>query len=217
MTRFGGSLCRVPGYPRSIRAAGRAALLAVSLAGAAVGTARADDSPSPPSAAAAVGAAQPAPVPPGAPSGAPFPAQPPAAARPGFLHQLGVWWNDGFADFNAKMKNAKDQLDEINNAPATQDALKNAAQATKDAATAVVRLPATRVFELHDHCPLAGNGAPDCQTAAANACQGKGFTGGQPLDVSTSQECPARAALSGQPVATGGCRDETVILRVVCQ
>ncbi|SRR5579884_622658 len=146
-----------------------------------------------------------------------FPAQPPPAFKPGFLHQLVEWWNNGFADFSDKMKSAKDRLDDINRSPAAQDALKSASQVTKDAATAIVRLPNTRVFELHDRCPPAGNGAPDCQTAAANACRGRGFSDGQPLDVSTAQDCPARAVLSGEPAPTRTCHDETTILRVVCQ
>jgi hypothetical protein len=208
MTRLCSSLCSSLGSSlvssadgaRSRRAASPAWLLAVALCLGAAGIAAADEPQSPP----------PAPQ-----TG--LPAQPPVANAPGFLHQLGVWWNDGFADFNAKMKSAKDRLDDLNNQAATQDALKNAAQATKDAATAVARLPGMRVFELHDRCPPAGNGAPDCEMAAANACHGKGFGSGKPLDVSTSQECPARVVLSGQQPAPAECHDETVILRVVCQ
>jgi hypothetical protein len=202
MTRLGSSLGSSADRTRSRRAAIAVWLLAAALWAGAVGIAVADDPQSPP-------------VAPAPQTG--LPAQPPVASAPGFLHQLGVWWNDGFADFNAKMKNAKDKLDELNNQTATQDALKNAAQATKDAATAVARLPGMRVFELHDRCPPAGNGAPDCETAAANACHGKGFNSGKPLDVSTSQECPARVVLSGQQPSAVQCHDETVILRVVCQ
>jgi hypothetical protein len=95
--------------------------------------------------------------------------------------------------------------------------LKDAAQATKDAATAVVKLPITRMFEFHERCLVAGNGAPDCQTTATNACRTKGFDSGQPLDISTSQECPARVMLSGRPPVEGECKDVTVILRAVCR
>jgi hypothetical protein len=161
-----------------------------------------------------------------APAAGTLPAQPPPANKPGFLHQLGVWWNDSFGDFNVKMKAAREKLDDYNKqqdraaretAAATQEALKNAAQATKDAATAVVKLPITRVVEFHDRCQVAGNGAPDCQTTANEACRKKGFNSGQPLDVSTSQECPARVVLSGRPPAEGECHDVTVVLRAACQ
>jgi len=184
---------------------------------AAVGTARTEDNPAP--------AAPPAQQAPAAPAPGVAPSQAPPS-RPGFLHQLGVWWDDSFSDFNAKMRAAKDKFDDYNKqqdqaaheaSSATEQALKDAAQATKDAATAVVRLPATRVFELTDRCAVAGNGAPDCQTTANNACRAKGFGTGRPLDVSSAQECPARVMLSGRPLVEGECRNVTTLLRVVCQ
>lgn len=192
--------------------------LAASLSAVICDIARADDGQAP----AGAGAVQQAPAPaPGA-----FPAQPSEANKPGFLHQLEVWWNDSFGDFNAKMKSAKDKLDDYNKqqdkaaketSEATAQALKDAAQVTKDAATAVVKLPITRVFEFHDRCQVAGNGAPDCQTTATASCRTKGFESGQPLDISTSQECPARVMLSGRPPVEGECKDVTFILRAVCR
>jgi hypothetical protein len=199
-------------------AAAIVAPIVVALSAATIGTARADDGQTPTGA----GAVQQAPA--AAPGS--FPVQPAPANKPGFLHQLEVWWNDGFADFNAKMKSAKDKLEDYNKqqdkaaketSAATEQALKDAAQATKDAATAVVKLPITRVFEFHDRCQVAGNGAPDCQTTATNACRAKGFASGQPLDISTSQECPARVMLSGRPPVEGECKDVTVVLRAVCR
>jgi hypothetical protein len=193
-----------------------AIVVPIALSAATVGIARADDGQAP------AGAVQQAP----APAPGPLPAQPSPANKPGFLYQLGVWWNDSFGDFNAKMKSAKDKLDDYNKqqnqaaketSAATEQALKDAAQATKDAATAVVKLPISRVFEFHDRCPVAGNGAPDCQTTATNACRTKGFDSGQPLDISTSQECPPRVMLSGRPPVEGECKDVTVILRAVCR
>jgi hypothetical protein len=192
--------------------------LAAALTAAAVGTCLADDTQAPAGAAAAQ---QPAAAAPGA-----LPAQPPPTNRPGFIHQLGVWWNDGFGDFNAKMKAAKDKLDDYNKkqgeaakeaSTATEQALKDAAQATKDAATAVVKLPTTRVFEMHERCQKAGNGAPDCETTANNVCRTKGFGTGKPLDVSTAQECPARVMLSGRQPVEGECPDVTMLLRAICQ
>ena len=188
----------------------------VALAAATIDPAGADDGP------AGAGAVQQAP----APAPGSLPAQPPQANKPGFLHQLEVWWHDSFGDFDAKMKSAKDKLDDYNKqqnqaaketSAATEQAFKDAAQATKDAATAVVKLPITRVFEFHDRCQVAGNGAPDCQTTATNACRTKGFDSGQPLDISTSQECPARVMLSGRPPVEGECKDVTVILRAACR
>ena len=201
------------------------AALATSLAMAivdmaAVSMVRAEDSPAPATpTAAAVPQVPAAPAPGAAASQSP-------AGRPGFLHQLGVWWNDSLGEFNAKMRAAKDRFDDYNKqqdkaahevSSATEQALKDAAQATKDAASAVVKLPATRMFELTDRCAVAGNGAPDCQTTANNACRAKGFGTGRPLDVSSAQECPARVVLSGRPPVEGECRNVTTLLRVVCQ
>src|ERR1700680_2644612 len=206
------------GKSRAFWAAAIAVPIAVALSPPTLGAAVADDGQAPVGGSAVQQAPAPAP--------GTFPAQPSQANKPGFLHQLEVWWNDSFGDFNAKMKSAKDKLDDYNKqqnqaaketSAATEQALKDAAQATKDAATAVVKLPITRVFEFHDRCQVAGNGAPDCQTTATNACRTKGFDSGQPLDISTSQECPARVMLSGRPPVEGECKDVTVILRAVCR
>src|SRR5580692_6110023 len=188
------------GISRLFWTAAIVAPIAVALAAATIGSACADDGQAP----AGAGAVQPAPAP-----GA-LPAQPSPANKPGFLHQLEVWWKDSFGDFDAKMKSAKDKLDDYN---------KQQNQAAKEtsAATAVVKLPTTRMFEFHERCQVAGNGAPDCQTTATAACRTKGFDSGQPLDISTSQECPARVMLSGRPPVEGECKDVTFILRAVCR
>jgi hypothetical protein len=190
-----------------------AGLLAAVLGASAIGIASAEDSQSLPSAAQQA----PAPAVPLAPPA--LPQQPPPAFQPGFLHQLGVWWNDGFAGFGDKMKNAKDKIDGLNKTEgqAAKDAGAATGEALKNAAQAVVRLPNTRMFELHNRCPAAGNGAPDCPTAANNACHDKGFNSGQPLSISTQQVCPPKVLISGRPPAEGECHDETYILGVVCQ
>ena len=223
------------GNSRSVVAAAFVLSLAAVLSVATVQTASADDSPAPAGIASSpVQQQTPAPAPGSVPGPAPgsvpggLPAQPapPPAFKPGFLHQLGVWWDDSFSNFNTKMRAAKDKLDDYNKkqdqaardaSTATQQALKDAAQATKDAATAVVKLPNTRVFELHERCLVAGNGAPDCQTTVANVCRAKGFNDGHPLDVSTAEECPAKVLLAGRPPVEGECHDVTTVLKVVCQ
>src|SRR6202042_2417661 len=164
------------GNSRLLWAAAIVLPLAAALSVAAYGVARADDGQAP----AGAGAVQQAPAPaPGA-----LPSQPPPANKPGFLHQLEVWWNDSFGDFDAKMKSAKDKLDDYNKqqnqaaketSAATAQALTDAAQVTKEPAPAVVRLPITRVFEFPAGCQVGGTGAPDCQTTAAASCRTKGF------------------------------------------
>jgi hypothetical protein len=169
--------------------------------------------PAPPNGAPAPQAAAPA-APVAAPPGV-FPAQPPpAAAQPGFIFAFGRWWDST----RGKIDDLRKRSDGGVNGPAavTQDVLKHAAQATKDAATAIARLPGARFIEIHQHCAVAPNGAPDCQSAAANACRVKGFSGGNPIDVQSSQDCPPAVWMSGREPTAGQCPSETVVLMAAC-
>jgi hypothetical protein len=131
-----------------------------------------------------------------------FPAQPPpAAGQPGFIYEFGRWWDST----------------QTGAAGATQDALKHAAEATKEAATALIRIPAGRFIEVHQRCALAPNGAPDCRTAAANVCRAKGFQDGNPINVQSSQNCPPAVWMSGREPTAGQCPQETVVLMVACR
>ena len=151
---------------------------------------------------------------------------PPAANKPGFLHELGSWWNGSIAYFSAKLNDARGKFEDLGKtskeaakgaATATQEAMKNAVDVSKDAAGVVVRLPNTRLIEMRERCDKAPNGAPDCAAAAANGCRAKGFTGGTSLDVTTAENCPAPTLLSRQKPAKGECPVETVVTRAVCQ
>jgi hypothetical protein len=151
------------------------------------------------------------------PSGAAAPATTPG--KPGFFDDLARWWNDSVADFNAKVKAQQSKLEELNKQ--STEAAKNAAAATqqamKNAADAVVRSATSKVIEIHEPCAIAGNGAADCATAAANACKGKGFADGQPLDVRTAEKCNASLWLQGPQKTAADCPVETVVLRAACQ
>lgn len=134
-----------------------------------------------------------------------FPAQPPpAAGQSGFIYEFGRWWDSTHVGANSA-------------AEATQDALKHAAEATKEAATALIRIPAGRFIEVHQRCALAPNGAPDCRSAAANVCRTKGFQDGNPVNVQSSQNCPPAVWMSGREPAAGQCPQETVVLMVACR
>lgn len=143
-----------------------------------------------------------------------FPVQPPPGNRPGFIYEFGRWWEDARGKLDGLGKRPDDGVKDA--AQATQDAVKNAAQATKDAVTAIVRLPSARVVEVRARCEPAPNGAPDCRTAAAKVCRGKGFGGGDPIDVRSSENCPPSVLISGRQPAAGECPTETVVLGVVC-
>jgi hypothetical protein len=144
------------------------------------------------------------------PSTSSSPSQPPAASKPGFFDALGRWWQQGADDWNAKMKDARQKVDDFN---------KQQTQAAKDAATAIVRLPNTRVVEMHERCAKAANGAPDCVAATIAACKAKGFNTGKPADVSSSETCESTMWLSGANRNDTPCRveTETIVIRAVCQ
>jgi hypothetical protein len=150
--------------------------------------------------------------------------QPPPAEKRGFLNDFGRWWNDSIADFNAKMKEGfkeqQSKIDDFNkkSADAAKDAATATQEAMKNAADAMVHLSTpSKVIEVQQTCPIAGNGAADCATAATNACKGKGFSSGQPLDVRTAEKCNASLWVSGQNPSAADCPVETVVLRVACQ
>lgn len=155
-----------------------------------------------------------------------FPSQPSGAQQPGFIAEIGRWWDDARGKLGTlppppglppppalpppPNEAAKDA------ANATQEAMRNAAEATKGAMSAIARLPATRMVEVRALCPLAPNGAPDCRVAASNACRGKGFTSGDPVDVRSSENCPPAVVLSGRQPSAGECPIETVVLAAAC-
>lgn len=229
MTRFA--------KPKGLRGVAVVALLITAALAVSAGMAIAEDNQAPAAAAAA-------PSPPVTALPA-IPPQPPPANRPGFFHQLKVWWDDSIAFFDRGIKDTRGNVEDLNKkssdaakgaaataqgamksavdvtkdaAAVTQGAMKSAVDATKGAATVIVRLPNTRVVEVHERCETAPNGAPDCAAAATNACRGKGFNTGQPLDVRTAEKCDTTPAWqAGQSPGKGECPAESVITRAVCQ
>jgi hypothetical protein len=131
----------------------------------------------------------------------------------GFLNGLGQWWDESVANFNAKFKEQQAKLDEFNKKQS--DAAKDATQAMKNAADAM--FSTSKLIETQQLCPIAGNGAPDCASAATNVCKAKGFSDGRPIDIRTAERCKASLWISGQNPSTANCPVETVLLRVACQ
>lgn len=182
------------------RGAAFLALLALALS---AGMASAEDAP----------AAPPAPPPAAAAPG--LPPQPPPVDKPGFLHQLKGWWDDSLGFFGKGLEKSGDVTKGA--AGAAGDVVKGAVETTKNAATAIVKLPTTRMIDVREHCEKAPNGAPDCETAAAKGCRVKGFAGGHPLDVRTEKKCNTAALQSGQIPTEQDCSVETTVTRAICQ
>jgi hypothetical protein len=175
----------------------------------------------------------PAQAPASVPARGEFPVQPPPAEKPGFIYEFGRWWDTTRGKFEDLGKQSDAAAKEAaaatqgavqsatqatkGAADATENAVKGAAEATKNAANTIFRLPGIRVVEVRQRCTVAPNGAPDCRTAATNACRSKGFTSGNPVDVRSSQNCPPAVWLSGREPGAGECPEETVVLMAACR
>jgi hypothetical protein len=100
---------------------------------------------------------------------------------------------------------------------ATTDAAGDLAKGVTEAAGTVARLPATNVVTGHELCPVAPNGAPDCEGASLAMCKAKGFARGSSVDITSSFKCPAQMYREGRAPNPQECRDESFVSRSVCQ
>jgi hypothetical protein len=141
-------------------------------------------------------------------------AEPPAdtqaapPAQPGFIDAFGHWIQDSVSNWNAGVKGAAD---------VAKDAADAAGSATRDAAGAMARFPASRVVAERATCPTAPNGAPDCRVAAEAVCKAHGFATGSSIDFQTAEKCPPVALNrpAGEPPPR--CVIESYVTRALCQ
>ena len=140
-------------------------------------------------------------------------ANPPSASapdpqRPAFVDAFGGWLGDSTTRFRLDLQDAQQTFDQLTDQ--TRDA-------AKDATGAVIGFPNMRVVLVRERCPVAASGGPDCQTAAAMACRGKGFTAGKSLDTQSEHKCPTQVLLRGRAPNELECRTETFVTRALCQ
>ena len=128
--------------------------------------------------------------------------------RPDLVDVIGGWLGDSTTRFRLDLKDAQQTFDQLTD---------QTREAAKDATGAVIGVPNMRIMPAHERCPLATSGGPDCQTAAAMACRGKGFAGGKSLDTQSEQKCPAQVLLRGRTPNDLECRTETFVTRALCQ
>jgi hypothetical protein len=153
----------------------------------------------------------------------------PGPEAPGLFTRMGQWFDQTTDNFNAGVRGMRDRFMTFGHeagtaAKATVDNTKAAADAmakatvdnTKAAADAVARFPNTRVVTGHAKCKNAPNGAPDCAAAANEVCKSKGFAGGNSVDMTTAEICPAKVYLAGQSSGPE-CHTETFVSRALCQ
>jgi hypothetical protein len=138
----------------------------------------------------------------------PLASAPDPEGRPAFVDTIGRWIGDSTTRFRNDLQDAQQTFDQLTDQ--TRDA-------AKDATGAVIGFPNMRVVLVRERCPLAASGGPDCQTAAAIACRGKGFTAGKSLDTQSEHKCPAQVLLRGRAPNELECRTETFVTRALCQ
>jgi hypothetical protein len=160
--------------------------------------------------------AQPQSQPPQAPPPAAQAAPPaPDAAAPrkdDFLEAIGRWWDKSSADFKQSVEEQNAKWRELK--AKNEQAAKEAAAASREAAEAFKNLSNARMVEGRTVCELAANGSPDCQTAAETFCKSKGFATGKSADITTSRKCSMRSILNRDERE---CKVETVIVKAACQ
>ena len=138
----------------------------------------------------------------------------PGKDDPGLLETVGRWFDEQGDKIGSTFKDAGKKVESFGHEAGV--AAKTTVEGAKDAAGAVVRIPAARVVTGHEKCQNAPNGAPDCIAAATAMCKAKGFDSGKSADMTTADVCPAQVYLAGR--STGpGCRTETFVSRALCQ
>jgi hypothetical protein len=142
----------------------------------------------------------------------------------GVFESIGRFFDRGAANLRSHMRSAKERMDDLGSDAAANrrefgdravEVGKGAAEATKSAVDAVVKLPSARVMTGRERCVTAPNGAPDCVAAAQTLCRKHGYASGKSMDFTQAEECPPRALLSGRQSAE--CSTVTFISRAMCQ
>jgi hypothetical protein len=149
-----------------------------------------------------------------------------AKQEPGVFESVARWFERGFNNIKSGFKDARDSFGAIgekatdaskNIGTKAAEAGKNAADATKGAVDAVVKLPSARVVEGRERCGISPNGAPDCRAAAQAICMAKGFAGGASADFVAAEKCPPAVWMNRRSPEPGECVTETFVTRALCQ
>jgi hypothetical protein len=146
----------------------------------------------------------------------PAPAQPqtPPATLPTPTETIGAigrFINQSITNVGAGMKGAGDA---VGDAASTAGDL---ARGVGDAAGTVARLPLSGTVSGWQPCPVAANGAPDCEAASHALCRTKGFTVGKSVDITSAQKCPAAVWLEKRQPTAAECPNESFVSKALCQ
>ena len=148
-------------------------------------------------------------APPQGPSGPALPRLP----TPGeTIGSIGRFIDQSISNVGAGIRGAGDA---VGGASSTAGEL---AKGVGDAAGTVARLPLSSTVSGWQSCPLAANGAPDCEAASVALCKTKGFRFGKSVDITSAwQKCPAVVWLEKRQPKEGECKNESFVSKAICQ
>jgi hypothetical protein len=163
-----------------------------------------------------------APAPPPAPSpSANAAGQPPnaIAAFGNWIQQSGTWMQQGSQLMQEGVANMGAGFGQAVGAIGGQanQATKDAADAARNAATSVSKLPNAGITAGNERCAIARNGAPDCRGAAETLCRAKGFAGGTSVDFISVENCPPPWRTSPRNAPEGICTTDHYVTKALCQ
>jgi hypothetical protein len=145
---------------------------------------------------------------------APGPSAPavPRLPSPGeTIGSIGRFIDQSISNVGAGIKGAGDAVGDAGSAAG------DLAKGVGSAAGAVARLPLANTVAGWEPCPLAANGAPDCEVASGALCKAKGFAAGKSVDITSAQRCPAAVWLEKRQPSAGECKDESFVSKAICQ
>jgi hypothetical protein len=157
-------------------------------------------------------------APPDAPAQAtPPPPGPTAPALPRLptpgetIGSIGRFIDQSLSNVGAGIRGAGDAVGGAGNAAG------EIAKGVGDAAGTVARLPLAKAVSGWEPCPLAANGAPDCEAASVALCKAQGFKAGKSVDITAAQKCPAVVWIEKRQPKDGECKDEAFVSKAICQ
>lgn len=150
---------------------------------------------------------QPSPQPPPVIQAPPEPTAPPPANRPGFVDEIGKFFQSSPLGLNLGLPPLK----------TPQETIEDLNSRARDAGDNLSRLSKGQVYAGRVKCPVAANGAPDCKSAAVKLCTDKGFKDGQSIDSDSAESCSASVLLSGKTPGPQDCHVENFVIRALCQ
>jgi hypothetical protein len=166
-----------------------------------------------------------APLPPSSASSAP--ANPAAAPQPqsavgafgNWVQQGNAWIQQGGELMRQGVTNMGAGFGQVVGAIGGQASrtTRDAAEAARNAAAGVSRLPNTLITAGSERCVIAPNGAPDCRVAAESLCRTKGYAGGTSVDFITVENCPPPWRTSRRNAPEGVCTTEHYVTKALCQ